>query len=201
MSRRFETCCVNSSIVTRTSSEFAETSSILSETSATSENFSASPLLRLKTSIVEAALLAFKILETDFNVFLRRIVLKVKFIWNTRLEDRIRLQKLLHFLCVSRKDNHDFRTDVRCHGDGEPPDNMRNLSDKILPPLCSSLYAHHDKKHLLQHFTTKNPVAEQFHQKTPQISKKKRTVKRLSEWASITQLTREPHNPLGILLL
>lgn len=32
-------------------------------------------------------------------------------------------------------------------------------------------------------------------------STKKRTVKRLSEWASITQLTREPHNPLGILLL
>ena len=52
------------------------------------------------------------------------------------------------------------------------PDNMRNLSDKILPPLCSSLYAHHDKKHLLQHFTTKNPVADQFNQKTPQISKK-----------------------------
>jgi len=49
---------------------------------------------------------------------------------------------------------------------------MRNLSDKILPPLCSSLYAHHDKKHLLQHFTTKNLVAEQFYQKTPQISKK-----------------------------
>lgn len=30
---------------------------------------------------------------------------------------------------------------------------------------------------------------------------KKRTVKRLSEWASITQLTREPHNPLGIFSL
>ena len=37
---------------------------------------------------------------------------------------------------------------------------------------AASLYAHHDKKHLLQHFTTKNLVAEQFYQKTPQISKK-----------------------------
>ena len=62
--------------------------------------------------IFQAALLAFKIIETDFNGFLRCIVLKVKFVWNTRLETRIRLQKLLHFLGVSCKDNHDFRTVV-----------------------------------------------------------------------------------------
>jgi len=77
------------------------------------------------------------------------------------------------------------------------PDNMRNLSDKILPPLCSSLYAHHDKKHLLQHFTTKNPVAEQFQQKTPQIIKadSQKTVRMGFYYAANPRAS----HPLGIL--
>lgn len=57
MSRRFETYCVNSSIVTRTSSEFAETSSILSETSATSETFFGQPLVALEDFLNQLGLL------------------------------------------------------------------------------------------------------------------------------------------------
>lgn len=66
---------------------------------------------------------------------------------------------------------------------------------------CAAAFTHIMTKNTYCNILPQRILLQNNFIKKHRKSAKKRTVKRLSEWASITQLTREPHNPLGIILL